>query len=271
MRLTHEIHQWALIMMAFLYSVELPAQLTEGVPGRNDKEIIPAKPEIFSSGFIDIMNSGQVNAAARFIRLLVGEPGKFCLPLSFYSGVSTNNFQNVGLAGGYRSNDILIANFINPLSGLANISVEGMIFFNSKARLTKTGLLYHTGERVLTGIRTGSINDPSTGKPHNFLNSFASLGFYFQTGAWERSNNRNIGICWFAIRYIACYSRPERLMEFMPAIQTNGIYYGHSLGWGVEINNIVNIKLLYYRYNKKPEIDYAVPIYQFSFNYTLKK
>ena len=27
------------------------------------------KPEIFTSGFLDIMNSGQVNAAARFIRL----------------------------------------------------------------------------------------------------------------------------------------------------------------------------------------------------------
>ena len=52
------------------------------------------KPEIFTSGFIDILNSGQVNASTRFIRLFIGEPGKFAIPLSLYSGVSSNNFQN---------------------------------------------------------------------------------------------------------------------------------------------------------------------------------
>ena len=30
------------------------------------------KPEILTSGFIDIVNNGQVNASARFIRLLIG-------------------------------------------------------------------------------------------------------------------------------------------------------------------------------------------------------
>ncbi|MCY7290658.1 MAG: hypothetical protein LH615_00600, partial [Ferruginibacter sp.] len=52
------------------------------------------KSEIFTSGFIDIVNNGQLNASARFIRLYIGEPGKFALPLSIYSGVSSNSFQN---------------------------------------------------------------------------------------------------------------------------------------------------------------------------------
>src|SRR5258706_3079181 len=73
------------------------------------------KPEIFTSGFIDIINSGQVNASARFIRLYIGEPGKFALPLSLYSGVSSNNFQNTQVYS-QRSNDALVTNFINPLS-----------------------------------------------------------------------------------------------------------------------------------------------------------
>jgi len=30
------------------------------------------KPEILTSGFIDIINNGQVNASARFIRLFIG-------------------------------------------------------------------------------------------------------------------------------------------------------------------------------------------------------
>ncbi|HOZ67928.1 MAG TPA: hypothetical protein PLU11_06980 [Chitinophagaceae bacterium] len=238
------------------------------------KQVVPVannyKPEIFTSGFIDIVNNGQVNASARFIRLFIGEPGKFALPLSFYSGVSSNNFQQQ-VPGFQQSNESLVTNFINPLSGLANLSVDGVIYFTrKKEKLTKTGLLYHLGERVLTGVRTGLITDPLTGKPVNFLNGFGALGLYVQTGAWERSNNKNMGVTWLAWRYISCYTNPSQLKEFMPDIQTNGVYKGWSLGWGVEITRLVNIKVLYYKYTKPPEIDYSVPIYQFSFNYSLK-
>ncbi len=56
----------------------------------------------------------------------------------------------------------------------------------------------------------------------------------------------------------------------LPDIQTNGFYHGLSLAWGVEINNLVNIKVVYYKYVKRPEINYSFPIYQFSFNYSLR-
>ena len=229
------------------------------------------KPEIFTSGFIDIVNSGQVNASARFIRLYVGEPGKFALPLSIYSGVSSNNFQNTQSTS-QRSNDVLVTNFINPLSGLANFSFDGVVMFKKKSqKVTKAGMLYHFGERVLTGIRTGPVGTPTTGKPLNFLNSFSSLGFYFQTGAWERNNTKNVGVSWLALRYIGCYSNPSQITEFLPTVETNGFYHGYSLGWGVEINKLVNIKVVFYKYIKKPEIEYYLPIYQFSFNYSIKK
>lgn len=231
----------------------------------------PYKPEILTSGFIDIINNGQVNASARFIRLYIGEPGKFAIPLSIYSGVSSNNFQNGQSAMINRSNDQLVTNFINPLSGLANLSIDGVIFFGRKhQKYTRAGILYHFGERILTGQKAGPLTDPSTGKPVNFLNSFVATGFYFQTGAWERNNSRNVGIFWMAIRYISCYTNPSQLKEFLAAIETNGKYYGYSIGWGVEINSLVNIKVLYYKYTKKPEIDYSLPIYQFSFNYSMK-
>ena len=230
------------------------------------------KPEIFTSGFLDIMNSGQVNAAARFIRLYIGEPGKFAGPLSFYSGVSANNFQNqtTGSAPGVKGNESLVNAYINPLSGLINLSSDGIIFFNQTKKITKSGLMYHLGERVLTGYKTGLVNNPQTGKPVNFFNSFGTLGIYFQTGAWERNNSNNMGLFWMSLRYIACYSNPQQLTDFLPGITTNGIYTGYSMGFGIEINNLVNIKVLYYQYLKKPEIDYYLPIYQFSFNYSIK-
>jgi hypothetical protein len=229
------------------------------------------KPEIFTSGFIDIMNNGQVNASARFIRLYIGEPGKFAIPLSLYGGVSSNNFQNQQSGGQLlKSNDHLVNQYINPLSGLINISIDGVKFFKKTEKVTKTGLLYHIGERVLTGIRIGQITNTQTGKPTNFLNTFSSMGLYFQTGAWERSNSKNVGVFWLASRYHICYSNQTQIKEFLPDIETNGVYTGYSIGFGVEINNVVNLKAIYYKYIKAPEIDYELPIYQFSFNYTLK-
>lgn len=228
------------------------------------------KPEIFTNGFIDVMNNGQVNAAARFIRLYIGEPGKLAIPLSFYGGVSGNNFQNGNTVLGNQSNEHLVNNYINPLSGLINISVDGIVFSKRRNRTTKGGLLYHIGERVMTGYKAGSPTDIGTGKPFNFLNSFGSVGYYFQTGAWERNNAKNVGVCWLAFRYIAAYTKPSQIKRFLPLIETDGLYHGYSIAFGVEINSLVNIKTVYYKYVKAPEIEYALPIYQFSFNYSLK-
>jgi hypothetical protein len=254
--------------------IQQNSNATQNIQNKNTTSY---KPEIFSSGFIDIVNSGQVNASARFVRLFIGEPGRFAIPLSLYSGVSSNNFSNGSLTGQnlnnfQRSNDVLVTNFINPLSGLANISIDGVVFFNNKTtKVTKAGWLYHVGERILTGIRTGPFSNPATGKPVNYLNSFAASGLYFQTGAWERNNAKNVGVFWFALRYIGCYTRAGQIKEFLPDIETNGFYHGYSLAWGVEINNFVNIKAIYYKYVKKPEIEYYLPIYQFTFNYSVKK
>jgi hypothetical protein len=230
------------------------------------------KPEIFTSGFIDVMNNGQINASARFIRLFIGEQGKFAVPISFYGGVSNNNFQNQQSLGQFsKSNDQLVNQYINPMSGLINISIEGIKFNKKKDTLvTKFGYIYQFGERVLTGIRIGDINDPATGKPVNFLNSFATTGLYFQTGAWEKTDSKNVGVFWLAFRYHICATNPKQIKAFLPDIKTNGVYHGYSIGFGIEINNVVNLKAIYYSYKKQPEIDYGFPIYQFAFNYALK-
>jgi hypothetical protein len=231
------------------------------------------KPEIFTSGFIDVVNNGQVNASARLIKLYIGEPDKIQIPLSFYGGVSSNNFQNQNTGGQLlKSNDHLVNQYINPFSGLVNVSIEGIAFRKrDSAKITKLGYIYQIGERVLNGIRTGDIRDPKTGKPSNFLNSFATAGLYFQTGAWEKTNTKNVGTFWLIARYHICRTNPNQIKQFLPDIQTNGVYHGYSAGFGVQINNLVDIKAIYYKYSKAPEIDYGLPIYQFTFNYTMNK
>lgn len=224
--------------------------------------------EIFSSGFIDIMNNGQVNASARFIKLFIGEQNKFSVPLSFYGGVSNNNFQQQ-TATFARSNDHLVNQYINPLSGLINISIDDAAYFYKSDRITKAGFIYRFGERILNGVRIGAISDPLTGKPVTFFNSFALCGLFFQTGAWEKANSENTGIFWTAVRYHTCYSNPKQIKEFLPGISTNGVYAGYSVSFGIEIDKVVNIKAICYKYTRAPEIEYRLPIYQFTFNYAI--
>ena len=227
------------------------------------------KPEIFSSGFIDIINSGQINASARLVKLYLGEVGKFSIPISFYGGVSNNNFQQQ-TSTFIKSNDHLVTQYLNPLSGLINVSIDDTKYFSNTEKITKAGFIYRVGERVLNGVRIGEIGDPRTGKSTTFLNSFGCGGLIFQTGAWEKTNSKNVGIFWSAFRYHLCYTNPKNIKEFLPTIETTGLYTGYSAGFGIEIDKVVNIKAIYYKYFKAPEIEYGLPIYQFSFNYSLE-
>lgn len=233
------------------------------------KKIANSKTEVFNAGFIDLATNGQVGASARLVKLMVGEPGKIGIPFSVYGGVSNAAFAQHSLNSGSRSNEHLVTQFITPLSGLLNFSVDGILYRRVPKHITRAGILYQIGERMLTGIRMGAYTNPLTGKPYNFLNTYAVTGLYLQTGAWEKNKPSNLGICWMALRYHWCYTNPKQLNQFMSSLQTNGWYTGFSLGFGIEINSVVNIKAIYYRYDKAPEMNYGLPIYQFSFNYTM--
>lgn len=235
-----------------------------------DKE---TQHDFFSAGFIDVVNSGQVNASSRLLKVYIGDPKKFAIPLSFYGGVTSNNFQNTsGSALLLKSNDHLVNQYINPLSGMINVSIDGTLTRRRDSNaVTKLGAIYQIGERVLHGTRVGAINNPLTGRPINFLNSFGLVGIYLQTAAWEQVNNKSMGTFWLMARLHACSTNPNAIKQFLPDISTNGIYYGYSTGFGIKINSIVDLRVIYYKYIKAPEIDYGLPIYQFSFNYAVNK
>jgi hypothetical protein len=226
-------------------------------------------PEVLTAGFFDVVSNGQINASARFLKIYIGEPNSFYIPVSFYSGVSANSFESA--AASRKTNDHLVNNLINPVTGIANITIEELRIFRKKNdRLTKTGFLYQFGERVLSAYKTGAATDPSTGKSVNFLNSYIASGFYLQTGAWDRNDLKNIGTFWISLRYIFSVTSGKQLEFIFPDITTNGIYHGYSFGWGVDISKLVNLKVIYYNYVKSPEISYGFPIYQFTFQYYMK-
>ena len=123
------------------------------------KQVVPPqdRPELFNAGFIDVVSNGQVGASARLVKLQVGEQGKFSLPLSFYGGVSNTSFSTGSSSSSVlRGNEHLINQFITPLSGLLNLSVEGTRLIRPLNQITNWGVLYQLGERVLTGHKLSS-------------------------------------------------------------------------------------------------------------------
>jgi hypothetical protein len=201
----------------------------------------------------------------------IGEPNKFYLPLSLYGGVSNNPVQS-GTNPTIKTNEHLVTGFINPLSGLLNVSFEDIIFRKRDSIInTKFGISYQIGERVMYGVRQDSINKIPVFATVNFVNSYFSGGLFFQTQAWEKNKADNIGVFWISLRVHATRTGIKQLRNFLPKLESNGIYTGYSAGFGVSITNSVDIKAIYYNYIKRPEIDYFNSIYQFSLNYTLNK
>jgi hypothetical protein len=121
----------------------------------------------------------------------------------------------------------------------------------------------------LTGYRGNTPIDPGYGRPVNFLNTYGCSGLFFQTGAWEKNHSSEVGIFWLTLRYIISVSSRNTLLQFLDE-PVNGIFHGWSFGGGIDINGLVNIRIIYYKYVREP-IPLSIPSFcQFSFHYTLK-
>jgi hypothetical protein len=231
----------------------------------NGKAVIAqqsTKPQVFNSGFIDFQNSGQMNASARVFKLYIGEPGKFMLPLSVYSGVSGNN-PHTNLSSG-RGSEQMILGLINPMSGVFNISTENSFRFNKKATsLTGFSTVYQVGEKMISGQQALTL------KSFSFFSTYANTGLLFQTGAWEKDKEKNMGVFWLLLRYhaIKISNSFEDISGYPPK---KGFFTGYSVGVGIEINNVLNIKSYYYRYINPGASIFDIPIFQLTFNYSMK-
>ncbi|MDQ6608771.1 MAG: hypothetical protein M3Y85_03020 [Bacteroidota bacterium] len=223
----------------------------------------PKKPELFNSGFIDFQNSGQMNAAARVFKLYIGEPGKFMLPLSVYSGVSGNNV-NTGNAFSQKGSEQMILGLINPMSGLFNLSTDNSFRFNKKPKsITGFSFVYQLGEKVIAGQQAYTL------KPFSFFSTYANSGLLFQTGAWEKDKEKNMGVFWLLFRYhvVSISNSFQSISGYPPS---KNIFKGISIGMGIEINNVLNIKSYYYHYVNPGTADFEIPIYQLTFNYSMR-
>ena len=227
---------------------------TEGITG-----VQHPKPEILSGGFIDFAQNGQMNASARLFRLYIGEPGKFQIPVSVYTGVSANNFSV------NRQPEDVILHLINPGTGIFNVSFDGINpFIGKKSKITRLQLQYQGGFRFL------SVYNKQLYENISFFNVIGAAGFTFVTGAWERAKVNNIGLFWLNFRGLFSGNPPEIFGDFFPVTVTHNLL-AYSAGMGVEITQTLNVKVFYFHFlNNRDVPAFTKPFLQITFNYSLR-
>jgi hypothetical protein len=215
--------------------------------------------EILTNGFIDVQNTGQMNASARLIKIHIGEPNKFSIPVSMYSGVTGNGFSNSA-----KPNEQMIVNLVNPLSGIFNISIDGSQQIPRKnSKLTKVVFLYQAGQRFL------SFTDISTFQSTTFNNLFFNSGILFQTSAWEKSKTENIGILQISSRILNIQSN-KIIQDYLSLTSRGSSVWAHGLTFGLEIDKLISFRCSIYKYLSRSTLISYKPIYQISMNYELK-
>ena len=217
------------------------------------------KPEILNGGFIDVAQNGQMNASARLFRLYIGEPGKFQVPISIFTGVSANSFSS------NQQNQEFVLNLINPGTGLFNINFDGSHkIIGKKEAITALHAQYQAGFRLLSFYNRTIFNNIT------FFNTIAGLGMTFLTGAWERNKVNNLGLFWANFR--ALYScNPAEILQSMLSSAALQNLLGYSVGMGIEISQSLNVKIFYFHFlNNRDIAAFTQPFLQLSFNYSIR-
>lgn len=228
-------------------------------------------PDWLSAGMMELGQGGQMQASARVVRLMIGEPGRWQIPLSVYSGVTQAGavpMNGVGLNN--RSNESITWQLYSPWSGIINMGFEGQRLCGRWGLQSTFRFVFQFGERLLSGYRVGSITDPLTGKQQSLWNHYVVAGWVLQTGAWERTNPKNLGRGWLMARMHLSYSSPEQLKGFFSLAELRGLYGGASLGFGIEVSRVVQIRSAIYWPVRGPEWTTSRNLTQFSFQYNWK-
>lgn len=234
------------------------------------RKALNPKPELLTSGFVDVYSNGQTGAAARLVRLNIGDPNGLQLPLSVYAGVTAQSFPGYSAQQGAAENSQnLGGQMLNPLAGILNTCIDGIWFTKKQLRkITRWGVLYQTGLRLLTANRFVAAGLQL--QPANFINTIGATGFYFQTGAWEFTQPGRLGLFWVTARLMGSQSRKSTVQSFFPEHKIPDFYYGYSLGLGIEVSRLISLRVVGYQFLKQPEWTNQSGIYQLSFQYALK-
>ena len=184
---------------------------------------------VFERGFLELLSDGQAQASAQVLRVCIGEPGMFTIPVYFLAGTSG------GAVGSPRAKGATAAELLNPIGGNLSASVAGDVRLRRWGRYTSLGLAYHLAGRYLHARDTSESGVPL------FAGS-GYVGLRFQTGAWDLADPANAGIAWAQVTLAASAASGARLRRVLGAA-ARATTASVTVDVGLDIAGKVNAKL----------------------------
>ncbi len=97
-----------------------------------------------------------------------------------------------------------------------------------------------------------------------------NFGLFAQTGAWEGENTENMGVFYAQVKATASVSSKNDLRNVFGQTQIKSAFLcGYSFETGVEINQVINLKLSLYQYINDIK-EFRDPVFKVSLDYSIK-
>jgi hypothetical protein len=222
----------------FVTSFSIKAQELEiysgSASGSYAGEVDPV--QFFGKGFLDYGLQGQFQTTAQVLKINIGEPNGFYLPVSLLVGAANSDFS---------SNEVnlnTIMGLINPTGGAMNLSTNFHVkLYDDNDKVTRLKISGLLSGKLITG--RNYITNESHVSPSGYLD----LGVFFQTGAWTAQDEyRDGGIFWVQAKYSVSYLAGKDIATYFGE-DIQGMPNGPRIEVGCYIKNRVNIKLAYYK------------------------
>jgi hypothetical protein len=162
--------------------------------------------DLLARGFFDVVTSGQVQASAQVIKLRIGEPDGFSMPVYLLTGATRTTFGNAEEA------EAAVLDLVAPNGGFVNVMTN--IYANLINSNTDVTSLKFTGS---IGGRLISAREQSEGDVSIFGAGYAHAGLYFQTGARIVGPNPQDGIFWIQAAYSGSLLSNNQLQTYFGA------------------------------------------------------
>lgn len=265
------------VMLAVALSVGISpqaiAQIVEvtrtPTTGKGDGSVAAHRDvEVLGRAYFDYFVSGSGQASAQVVRLRIGEPDKFNVPVFLLVG-STGD---VGESRDAKQNANTAAAFLNPVAGNITLAFQKKGLFARRAgSYTQFGLSVESSVRSITGV---DLQVPAETRSTWVFT--ADAGLYFQTAAWEdqtaapaakstsatdtafgqaapEAQATDYGVFWMQARVVGSTGSAGDLKHLF-GLTTPATVYSWSIEGGIAVKDRVNIRLGAYRtFSSVPE------------------
>ena len=173
-------------------------------------------------GLLDMTSQGQAQASAQLVRICIGEPDGFALPLYFLAGAAGE------AAGDAKSGEATASTLLNPLGGNLALAANDDYAFLRWGAHTFVRFSYTLAARYLHMTDSSGAGVP-------LVVGTGSIGLRLQTAAWAPTDqSEGVGTAWVQVAAAADLASQARLAR---------IFGPNAPNWAFSLNIDLGIKV----------------------------